>query len=162
MYEFCHIFVCLSVHSSLRTGHIEKIRSPLFLEIPPWGPLKALFGPHSDFLQAPFGSPTDPLQVLLGPPLGPTGSLRADFKPSLGPLWTPYEIYIGSIGISRALKTSNSKHVVYTDLFSFSPGSGSDIAPRAISTRLISSVWWFFNLIMISSYTANLAAFLTG
>ncbi|XP_064612115.1 glutamate receptor ionotropic, kainate 2-like isoform X2 [Liolophura sinensis] len=38
---------------------------------------------------------------------------------------------------------------------------GSDIAPRALSTRLVSGIWWFFTLIMISSYTANLAAFLT-
>uniref|UniRef100_A0A1I8JQ94 PBPe domain-containing protein n=1 Tax=Macrostomum lignano TaxID=282301 RepID=A0A1I8JQ94_9PLAT len=33
--------------------------------------------------------------------------------------------------------------------------------PRALSTRLVSGIWWFFTLIMISSYTANLAAFLT-
>ena len=32
---------------------------------------------------------------------------------------------------------------------------------RAISSRLVASFWWFFTLIMISSYTANLAAFLT-
>ncbi|KAI2802571.1 hypothetical protein BLOT_010029 [Blomia tropicalis] len=38
---------------------------------------------------------------------------------------------------------------------------GSDLAPRALSTRLLASVWWFFTLIMISSYTANLAASLT-
>ncbi len=33
--------------------------------------------------------------------------------------------------------------------------------PRAISSRTVASFWWFFTLIMISSYTANLAAFLT-
>ncbi|OWA54135.1 Glutamate receptor ionotropic, kainate 2 [Hypsibius exemplaris] len=38
---------------------------------------------------------------------------------------------------------------------------GSDIAPRAVSTRVAAGCWWFFTLIMISSYTANLAAFLT-
>ena len=38
---------------------------------------------------------------------------------------------------------------------------GCDFLPRAISTRTIASAWWFFTLIMISSYTANLAAFLT-
>ncbi|KHJ47258.1 Ligand-gated ion channel [Trichuris suis] len=38
---------------------------------------------------------------------------------------------------------------------------GCDIAPRAIGTRMVASVWWFFTLILISSYTANLAAFLT-
>ncbi|CAB3254763.1 unnamed protein product [Arctia plantaginis] len=38
---------------------------------------------------------------------------------------------------------------------------GSDIAPKAVSTRMVAGMWWFFTLIMISSYTANLAAFLT-
>ena len=38
---------------------------------------------------------------------------------------------------------------------------GCDFLPRAISTRTIATAWWFFTLIMISSYTANLAAFLT-
>lgn len=38
---------------------------------------------------------------------------------------------------------------------------GTEIAPKAPSTRTIASLWWFFTLIMVSSYTANLAAFLT-
>ncbi|XP_061916200.1 glutamate receptor ionotropic, kainate 4 [Entelurus aequoreus] len=38
---------------------------------------------------------------------------------------------------------------------------GSTIAPRALSTRCVSGVWWAFTLIIVSSYTANLAAFLT-
>ncbi|XP_071252850.1 glutamate receptor ionotropic, kainate 5-like isoform X2 [Salvelinus alpinus] len=38
---------------------------------------------------------------------------------------------------------------------------GSEIMPRALSTRCVSGVWWMFTLIIISSYTANLAAFLT-
>ncbi|KAH3735863.1 hypothetical protein DPMN_042421 [Dreissena polymorpha] len=38
---------------------------------------------------------------------------------------------------------------------------GSDINPRAVSTRIVGSTWWLFTLIIISSYTANLAAFLT-
>ncbi|XP_040172149.1 glutamate receptor ionotropic, kainate 2-like [Anopheles arabiensis] len=40
-------------------------------------------------------------------------------------------------------------------------GQGCDILPKAISTRLVAGMWWFFALIMLSSYTANLAAFLT-
>lgn len=32
---------------------------------------------------------------------------------------------------------------------------------RALSGRIASSAWWFFTLIIVSSYTANLAAFLT-
>ncbi|RUS87244.1 hypothetical protein EGW08_004996 [Elysia chlorotica] len=38
---------------------------------------------------------------------------------------------------------------------------GSDISPRSFSGRVVGSAWWFFTLIIISSYTANLAAFLT-
>ncbi|CAK8674546.1 unnamed protein product [Clavelina lepadiformis] len=49
--------------------------------------------------------------------------------------------------------------------FWFSLGSfvqqGADISPKSFSGRLVSGAWWFFTLIIISSYTANLAAFLT-
>lgn len=53
----------------------------------------------------------------------------------------------------------------FKNAFWFAIGSimqqGSEIAPIGISTRMIASIWWFFCLIMVSSYTANLAAFLT-
>ncbi|XP_076658014.1 glutamate receptor ionotropic, kainate 2 [Halictus rubicundus] len=39
---------------------------------------------------------------------------------------------------------------------------GSDILPAAPSIRMVAGMWWFFTLIMVSSYTANLAAFLTS
>lgn len=39
---------------------------------------------------------------------------------------------------------------------------GSDLAPKSPSVRCIASVWFFFTLILISSYTANFAAFLTA
>jgi len=32
--------------------------------------------------------------------------------------------------------------------------------PKALSTRIVGGIWWFFTLIIISSYTANLAAFM--
>ncbi|XP_065292908.2 glutamate receptor ionotropic, kainate 2-like isoform X2 [Dermacentor albipictus] len=58
------------------------------------------------------------------------------------------------------------KELDITNRFWFAIGSlmqqGSDLNPRAVSTRIIASIWWFFTLIMISSYTANLAAFLTA
>lgn len=38
---------------------------------------------------------------------------------------------------------------------------GSDLAPKSMATRSMAGIWYFFTLIMISSYTANLAAFLT-
>lgn len=47
------------------------------------------------------------------------------------------------------------------DLTGCDLSTGSEVAPRSNSTRLVSAIWWFFTLIMISSYTANLAAFLT-
>lgn len=38
---------------------------------------------------------------------------------------------------------------------------GSELAPIGLSTRMMGTSWSFFVLIMVSSYTANLAAFLT-
>lgn len=38
---------------------------------------------------------------------------------------------------------------------------GCDLLPKGISTRMATAAWWFFSLIMTSSYTANMAAFLT-
>ena len=35
------------------------------------------------------------------------------------------------------------------------------VASRSVSGRIVGGIWWFFTLIVISSYTANLAAFLT-
>lgn len=46
-------------------------------------------------------------------------------------------------------------------MFLLSSPLGCEIAPRAVSTRMVAGCWWFFTLIIISSYTANLAAFLT-
>ncbi|KAL9925587.1 glutamate receptor ionotropic, kainate 2 isoform X1 [Glossina fuscipes] len=40
-------------------------------------------------------------------------------------------------------------------------GQGCDLLPKAASTRLATGIWWFFALMMLNSYTANLAAFLT-
>ena len=39
--------------------------------------------------------------------------------------------------------------------------TGSDVSPAAASTRIVGGFWWLFSLFVISSYTANLAAFLT-
>jgi len=42
------------------------------------------------------------------------------------------------------------------NIYCFRYFKGSDVSPSAISTRLVSGIWWFFTLILISSYTANL------
>eukprot|EP00105_Crassostrea_gigas_P020120 XP_011438820.1 PREDICTED: glutamate receptor 2 [Crassostrea gigas] len=74
---------------------------------------------------------------------------------------SPYEwrkLIQGSI-----LKYENEFSLVNS--FWFSAGAlmlqGSDACPRSLSGRVIGTVWWFFVLIIISTYTANLAAFLT-
>ena len=55
--------------------------------------------------------------------------------------------------------------IIYELIHRFTIGSlmqqGSDVAPISLSTRLLAGLWFFFALIMIASYTANLAAFLT-
>lgn len=43
---------------------------------------------------------------------------------------------------------------------SLTPQGGGE-APRALSGRLVAATWWMFGFIMIATYTANLAAFLT-
>ena len=47
----------------------------------------------------------------------------------------------------------------FGDVFSFF--QGTDVTPKSVSGRIVGVAWWFFSLILISSYTANLAAFLT-
>ena len=37
---------------------------------------------------------------------------------------------------------------------------GCEVAPKALSTRFIAGMWYLFTLIMVSSYTANLAGLL--
>lgn len=63
------------------------------------------------------------------------------------------------------LELENEIHSIGASMW-FNIGSlmqqGSDLAPRSPSVRTMGSVWFFFTLILISSYTANLAAFLTA
>ncbi|KAF7274109.1 hypothetical protein GWI33_013211 [Rhynchophorus ferrugineus] len=62
------------------------------------------------------------------------------------------------------LGTLENKFTMINSLW-FSIGSltqqATDLNPKATSTRIVGGIWWFFTLIIISSYTANLAAFLT-
>lgn len=58
---------------------------------------------------------------------------------------------------------SINKNNYFLKLRSGPSGSGlvSALFCRSLSGRIVGGVWWFFTLIIISSYTANLAAFLT-
>ncbi|KAI5645988.1 ligand-gated ion channel domain-containing protein [Phthorimaea operculella] len=38
---------------------------------------------------------------------------------------------------------------------------GSEIAPIALAPRMITSIWWFFTMVMVASYVGTLVAFLT-
>lgn len=73
--------------------------------------------------------------------------------------WSPYEWreILNSRDQSNAFTFSNTLWFALGALMQ----QGSDIFPRSISGRIVGSAWWFFTLILISSYTANLAAFLT-
>ncbi|XP_006612268.1 glutamate receptor ionotropic, kainate 2-like isoform X4 [Apis dorsata] len=69
----------------------------------------------------------------------------------------PHPCHAGSEMVENQFSLANS--------FWFTIGTlmqqGSDLNPKATSTRIVGGIWWFFTLIIISSYTANLAAFLT-
>ncbi|XP_025161130.1 glutamate receptor ionotropic, kainate 2 isoform X4 [Harpegnathos saltator] len=69
----------------------------------------------------------------------------------------PHPCHAGQEVVENQFSLSNS--------FWFTIGTlmqqGSDLNPKATSTRIVGGIWWFFTLIIISSYTANLAAFLT-
>ncbi|XP_070138560.1 glutamate receptor ionotropic, kainate 2 isoform X2 [Drosophila bipectinata] len=71
----------------------------------------------------------------------------------------------------RCIHLCNFDHITIGNQFSLTDSfwftietlmqQSPDIFPRAISTRIISSIWGFFSIIIVASYTANLAAFLT-
>lgn len=52
------------------------------------------------------------------------------------------------------------KEGIWFCMMSLTPQGGGE-APRALSGRLIAATWWLFGFIVIATYTANLAAFLT-
>ncbi|XP_039248467.2 glutamate receptor 3-like [Styela clava] len=80
--------------------------------------------------------------------------------------FSPYEWHRASV-----LRTNDEEEIEKSadfgifNSFWFSLGAimqqGADISPKSFSGRLVGGVWWFFTLIIVSSYTANLAAFLT-
>ncbi|CAI5443721.1 unnamed protein product [Caenorhabditis angaria] len=81
--------------------------------------------------------------------------------------FSPYEWYNIERIDERDFESIKNQKNQFTILnsFWFTMGSlmqqGSDVIPRAAATRLIAVVWWMFTQIIISSYTAQLAAFLT-
>lgn len=80
--------------------------------------------------------------------------------------FSPYEWYdIEKIDErDRSIENQKNQFSVLNSLW-FAVGSlmqqGSDVIPRAAATRVVAVMWWMFTQILISSYTAQLAAFLT-
>lgn len=54
-----------------------------------------------------------------------------------------------------------SKKTTQSSAFSAVSSTGGEVPYTTLATRMMMGVWWLFALIVISSYTANLAAFLT-
>ncbi|XP_067423254.1 glutamate receptor 1 isoform X3 [Emydura macquarii macquarii] len=80
--------------------------------------------------------------------------------------FSPYEWHTEEFeeGRDQPASDQTNEFGIFNSLW-FSLGAfmqqGCDISPRSLSGRIVGGVWWFFTLIIISSYTANLAAFLT-
>ncbi|KAM3849044.1 glutamate receptor 1 isoform 3-T3 [Vipera latastei] len=80
--------------------------------------------------------------------------------------FSPYEWHNEEVeeGRDQPANDHTNEFGIFNSLW-FSLGAfmqqGCDISPRSLSGRIVGGVWWFFTLIIISSYTANLAAFLT-
>ncbi|KAM6251527.1 glutamate receptor 1 isoform 4-T4 [Porphyrio hochstetteri] len=80
--------------------------------------------------------------------------------------FSPYEWHTEEFeeGQNQPANDQTNEFGIFNSLW-FSLGAfmqqGCDISPRSLSGRIVGGVWWFFTLIIISSYTANLAAFLT-
>ncbi|NXG37127.1 GRIK3 protein, partial [Dromaius novaehollandiae] len=93
------------------------------------------------------------VSILYRKPNGTNPSVFSFLNPLSPDIWM--YILLAYLGVSCVL--------FVLSLFPFhpSPTPGSELMPKALSTRIIGGIWWFFTLIIISSYTANLAAFLT-
>ncbi|EPB72255.1 Ligand-gated ion channel [Ancylostoma ceylanicum] len=92
--------------------------------------------------------------------------LSVSFTMYLLARFSPYEWYdIEKIDErDRSIENQKNQFSVLNSLW-FAVGSlmqqGSDVIPRAAATRVVAVIWWMFTQILISSYTAQLAAFLT-
>ncbi|NXQ35837.1 GRIK3 protein, partial [Alaudala cheleensis] len=104
------------------------------------------------------------VSILYRKPNGTNPSVFSFLNPLSPDIWM--YILLAYLGVSCVLfviaRTHKTGSFPLFPLPSFpSATPGSELMPKALSTRIIGGIWWFFTLIIISSYTANLAAFLT-
>uniref|UniRef100_A0AAN0LHA1 Glutamate receptor 1 n=1 Tax=Polyphagotarsonemus latus TaxID=1204166 RepID=A0AAN0LHA1_9ACAR len=100
--------------------------------------------------------------------------LSNDFRPSKIAKEISFDKEIDTYPVDLPIETQENfenKEILYLNEFNLVNSmwfalsalfqQGVDVCPRSYAGRIAGSVWWFFTLIIISSYTANLAAFLT-
>lgn len=68
---------------------------------------------------------------------------------------------ISRINSDRKPKTLDNFRECFWYIWAALLRGGTSGVPNATSSRTLSSAWWFFSLIIVAIYTANLAAFLT-
>ncbi|GIY33612.1 glutamate receptor ionotropic, kainate 2 [Caerostris extrusa] len=87
--------------------------------------------------------------------LTPENSIKVDDTFSQNPYFSKKVIALDLISGNRIFSLANT--------FFFATSTDFQLCGDfwALSTRVVACIWWFFTLIMVSSYTANLAAFLT-
>ncbi|XP_008183092.2 ionotropic receptor 25a [Acyrthosiphon pisum] len=76
--------------------------------------------------------------------------------------WSPYSYQNNRIKYKddEEKREFNLKECLWFCMTSLTPQGGGE-APKNLSGRLVAATWWLFGFIIIASYTANLAAFLT-
>ncbi|RUS79115.1 hypothetical protein EGW08_013125 [Elysia chlorotica] len=148
------------------------------------GMIRQLIDNKADVALAPFQMSTERAEVVdFTKPFMTKGTTvvvkRPDHKIGMFQFLSPFShvvwsaIFVAFVGTSLMLfgvsRVNSDQHAKYAhnlrESFWYIWGTllrGSLTgSPHAISSRIVSSAWWFFALIISSIYTANLAAFLT-
>ena len=76
--------------------------------------------------------------------------------------WSPYSFQnnVERFKDDDETRYFNLKESVWFCMTSLTPQGGGEV-PRPMSGRMVAATWWLFGFIIVASYTANLAAFLT-
>ena len=76
--------------------------------------------------------------------------------------WSPYSYQNNRQKYQEDEETRqfNLKESLWFCMTTLTPQGGGEV-PKNISGRMVAATWWLFAFIIIASYTANLAAFLT-
>lgn len=150
IYLKCHLFFNFFIHCTpfIYIIYTQFSRFPLSLHCTSNHYLYMKSKPNPTFFTHPLLTPFYPYLYIIMQSFSPPDlhhSRPLGYVPPNAPRLTTHTFF--TIPVSLSFPTRPS--------VPFSPSL------RAVSTRIVAGIWWFFTLIMISSYTANLAAFLT-